>query len=108
MRFFLLKSYTILVKEMITIDIEIQRPNRIKDFFKKLSSKSEDLLFFIIQKIPERFIPGFVINWLNRYVEKKTREIQVQIIRQKWQKMYLEKAVEQIRQQDEKNAQSED
>lgn len=93
---------------MITIDIEIQRPNRIKDFFKKLSSKSEDLLFFIIQKIPERFIPGFVINWLNRYVEKKTREIQVQIIRQKWQKMYLEKAVEQIRQQDEKNAQSED
>jgi len=79
------------------MEIEIKPHSRTKDFFRKLNSKAEDLLFFIIQKLPERFIPSFLMQWLSNYVEKRTMKLQQEIIHQKWEQVTLEKALQEIR-----------
>lgn len=81
---------------MIHINIEIKDRNKIKEFFHKLHNKSEDLLFAIIQKFPERFIPSFLMNWLERYTDRRINQLKQEQIKATWKKMYLEKAVEQI------------
>ena len=92
------------------MEIEIKPHSRTKDFFDKLHSKAEDLLFLIIQKIPERFMPSFLIQWVSNYVEKRTMKLQQEIIRQKWEQVTLEKALQEIRsvQQDIEKAPQED
>lgn len=95
---------------MIIINIELKKPNRFKESFLKLHSKSEDLLFTIIQKLPEKLIPSPLMNWLNRYTTKRISQLQQQIIKQRWQRDTFEKAVEDIRSinHDTKKAPSED
>lgn len=91
------------------MDIEIKPKSKIKVFLLKLQDKSEELLFSIVQKLPESFIPVSLMNWLESYINKRTQELQQEIIRKQWQKIHLEKAVEEIHAaQQVKKAQSED
>ena len=83
-------------KEMLTINIELKSRNKIQKFFHTTQSKLEDLLFSIIQKLPEPLIPSFLINWIESYINKRTKQLQQEIIRQQWQQIHLEKAVEEI------------
>lgn len=82
---------------MIQIDIELKKPNRLKDFFQNFHSKAEDLFFTIISKLPEKLIPSPFMNWLNRYTTKRISQLQQQIIKQRWQQDTLERAVKDIR-----------
>ncbi len=58
------------------------------------------MLFDIILKIPQRFIPSPVMKWINAYTDKRIQELEQQNIKQSWENMYLEKALEEIRQKD--------
>ena len=85
------------------MEIEIKPRNKTKEIFHKLHSRFEDLFFSIIQKLPERLIPSFLIEWLSNYITKRTQQLQQEIIQQKWEQAALEKAVQEIkasRQQD--------
>lgn len=82
---------------MIEINIELKKPNRLKEFFQNFHSKAEDLLFSIIQKLPEKLIPSPLMNWLNQYTTKRISQLQQQIIKQRWQRNTFERAVEDIR-----------
>lgn len=82
---------------MIEINIELKKPNRFKEPILKLHSKSEDLLFTIIQKLPEKLIPSPLMNWLDWYTTKRISQLQQQIIKQRWQRDTFERAVEDIR-----------
>ena len=95
---------------MIAIDIELKDRNRIKEFIQNFHSKAEDILFSIIQKLPEKLIPSSLMNWLDRYTTKRISQLQQQIIKQRWKQDTLEKAVEDIRSinQDTKKAPSDD
>ena len=95
---------------MIIIDVEIKDRNKFKEFFQNLHSKLEDLLFSIIQKLPEKIIPSSLMNWLDRYTTKRISQLQQEIIKQRWQQDTLEKAVSEIRSinQDAKKAPSDD
>lgn len=95
---------------MIDIEIEIKPRSRAKEFIDMIKDKSEDLMFSIITKVPERMIPSPVMQWLTAYLDRRTQELQQEIIRQQWQKVYLEKAVSEIhdRQQDTNKAPQED
>ncbi|MCI8886302.1 MAG: hypothetical protein HFG87_10025 [Dorea sp.] len=87
------------------INIEIKPKSKLQDFFQGLFSKSEDLLFSIVQKLPESFTPPFLMNWLESYLDKHTQELQAEIIRQQWKHIHLEKAIEEIHhQQDNREA----
>ena len=94
---------------MIIIDIELKDHNPIKEFFHKLHNRLEDIAFFIIQKLPERFIPSPLMNWLSRYLDRRINELKQEAIKMTWQNMYLQDAVDDIhsRQQDIKKAPSE-
>lgn len=81
---------------MIDINIEIKKQNRLKEFFHKLHSKSEDILFSIIQKLPDKLIPSALMNWMERYTDKRIAELNQQIIRDRWHTIELEKAVNKI------------
>ena len=77
-------------------------------FFEKMRKMAESLLFAVVLKIPERFVPSFVMNWMKRYIEKRKQELQEQLIKQRWEQMKLEKVVAEIRQQDRTKAPQED
>lgn len=90
---------------MIIIDIEIKTRSKAKEFSNRLHDTLEDVLFSIVQKLPESLIPPFIMNWLDRYTDKCIKRIQEDITRQKWQQIYLEKAIEEIHaKQDKKKA----
>lgn len=92
------------------IDIEIKDRNKTKEFFHKLHSKLENILFSIIQKLPDKYIPQWLMNFLSRYLDKRIRELKQQSIKMTWQNMYLQDAVNDIhkKQQGIKKAPSED
>ena len=92
------------------IDIEIRKPNRIKDFFHKLHSRLEDILFSIIQKLPERFIPSILMDWMEQYLNNHINQLQQETIKQNWKNVYLQKAVTEIhnKQQDIKETPSDE
>ncbi|WP_277935636.1 hypothetical protein, partial [Parablautia muri] len=69
---------------MIIIDIEIKDRNRIKEFFRKLYGKLEDILFTIISRTPEKLIPSPLMNWLSRYLDKRINELKQQSIKMTW------------------------
>lgn len=81
------------------INIEIQKPNRFKDLLHKIFNRLEDLMFSIIQKLPEKMIPHFLMDWMERYTDKRLAELKQQIIRDQWKKIALEKAIENIHKQ---------
>lgn len=64
----------------------------------KIHSKSEDLLLFIVQKTPEKMIPGFLVEWMENYTTKRLAALKQEIIRKRWQTMELEKSVDNIHQ----------
>lgn len=93
---------------MIQIDIEIKKRSRVKEFFNLIKNKLEDSMFSIIQKLPEKFIPRFLMEWLDKYTTQRVNELKYQTIKQTWIKISLEKAINNIRQQDIEKAPSED
>ena len=90
---------------MIKINIELKDRSRIKELLHKLHSRVEDIAFSIIMKLPERFIPQWLMEWLDQYTTKRISQLKQQNIHDTWQKMYLEKAADEIanRQQDKKS-----
>ena len=95
---------------MIVIDIEIRKPNRIKELSQNFRSRLEDLIFSIIQKLPERLIPSVLMDWMEQYLNKRITQLQQETIKQNWKNVYLQKAVTEIhnKQQDIKEAPSDD
>ena len=56
----------------------------------------EDMIFFIISKLPESLIPHFLMEWLDRYTTKRIAELKHQIIKDNWRTVALEKIVDDI------------
>lgn len=54
------------------------------------------MLFPIIQKLPYKLIPSALINWMERYTDKRIAELNQQIIRDRWHTIKLEKAINEI------------
>lgn len=105
--FFLYNSIN--YRRTITMDIEIRPKNKTKEFLSNLHDKSEDLLFFLIRKTPDKLIPQSIMTWFENYLDRRSKKLQQEIIHQQWRQLYLEKAVEEIRSaQQRKKAQSED
>lgn len=81
---------------MIYINIEIQKHNRFKDTLHKIHNKTEDILFHIFLKIPEKYIPASFMKWMENYTNKRVSELQQQLVRNRWHTIELEKAVDNI------------
>ena len=79
------------------INIEIKKPNRLKEFSSRCHDHAENILFWIIQRMPERFIPNFLMDWLDRYTTKRIAQLKQQIIKDNWKEVGLEKALDDIR-----------
>ena len=82
---------------MIIIEIDLKKRNRLKEFFHKLHDRLEDITFSIIQRIPEKFIPQWLMNRLEKYLDKRISELKQQSIQMTWRNMYLQSAVNDIR-----------
>lgn len=82
---------------MIIIDIELKDRNHIKDFFHKLHSRLENIAFFIIQKLPEKFIPHWLMDRFEKYLDKRISELKQEYIKMTWRNMYLQNTVNDIR-----------
>lgn len=87
--------------------IDLKPRNPLQELLDKSHSKAEDLLFSIIQHLPA--VPSFLANWLEKYMDKRIAELQHETIKQQWDKISLEKVVDDIhdRQQGKEKAPSE-
>lgn len=54
------------------------------------------MMFSIIMKLPERFVPHSLMEWLDRYTTKRINQLKQQNIKQTWHNMYLQDAVNDI------------
>ena len=61
-------------------------------------NKTENILFLLIKKLPEKFIPHFLMEWLQQYMYKRIAELNQQIVQDKWKSMELHKIADTIRQ----------
>lgn len=95
---------------MDIINIEIRKPNQIKELLHNFHDRLEDTLFSIIQKLPERLIPHWLMNWMEQYLNKRITQLQQEAIKQNWKNVYLQKAITEIhnKQRDIKGAPSDD
>ena len=89
---------------MIIIDIELKDHNHIKEFFHKLHSRLEDIAFSVIQRIPEKFLSHRLMNWLEKYLDKRISELKQESIKMTWRNMYLQNAVNEIYSADHKES----
>ena len=64
-----------------------------------MHDKSEDLMFSIILKIPEKIIPSFLMRFLDTYTTKRIHALERENIRQQWKTVYLQNAVKSIQYQ---------
>lgn len=78
------------------MNYEITPQNRAREFFHQIHDKLEDTFFRIIQKLPERFIPSTLMHWADRYLDKRIQQLKQETIRQNWNQIYLNQALEEI------------
>ena len=50
--------------------LQIKESNKIKEFSDNLFSRLEDMMFNIILKVPQRFIPTPVMKRINAYMDR--------------------------------------
>ena len=84
------------LKELVGMNYEITPRNRTKDILRQIYDKLEDFLFWIIQNIPEKFIPSTLMHWADRYLDKRIQQLKQETIRQNWNQIYLNQALEEI------------
>lgn len=84
------------LKELVYMNYEITPRSRAKDFSRQIHDKLENFLFWIIQKLPERFIPDTLMHWADRYLDKRIQQLKQETIRQNWNQIYLNQALEEI------------
>lgn len=90
------------IEELIAIRIELKPESKFEKLTSKLHNTFENILFSLIQKIPERFIPQFIIKWVGNYATKRTQQLQQDIIRQRWEQVELERFLQEIKAEKEK------
>lgn len=78
------------------MNYEITPRNRAREFFHQIHDKLEDFLFWILQKIPKKFIPDTLMHWADRYLDKRIQQLKQETIRQNWDKVYLDQALREI------------
>lgn len=86
----------IIFKGVIEINIEIEKPNRLKEFFRKCHSRLEDMMFDIVQKLPDKLLTDSLMNWMDRYTTKRINQLKQQNVKNTWTNVYLQKAVDEI------------
>ena len=90
----IIKIFKNILRELITINnIELKKPNRLKEFFHRCYNRIEDILFFIISKLPEKFIPEPLMLFMDKYTSKRIAELKHQLIKNNWRTVALEKVV---------------
>ena len=80
-------------KGVIIIEIEFKDRNHIKDSFRAIHSRLENMAFFIIQQTPEKFLPHWLINSLDKYLDRRISELEQESIKMTWHNMYLQNSL---------------
>ena len=93
---------------MIKIDIKLKKRSIVKESLHNLHSASEDLLFKLIMKLPDRFIPSALMECLDGYTTKRINQLKQQNVKNTWRNVYLEKVVNDINSRTQKEAPSND
>lgn len=82
---------------IIIRNIEVWERSKAKEFTNKIKSKAEDILFNIIEILPDKLIPEFLMNWMERYLEKRLAELKHEQVKGAWRQVELEQVVKEIR-----------
>lgn len=60
-------------------------------------NRIEDVIFFILLRIPKSLIPSFILIHLEHYLYQRTNTLQCEIIRNRWKNIELDTALEKIK-----------
>lgn len=78
------------------MDIKLNDSNQIKDFFRMVHSRLENIAFFIIRQMPEKFLPHWFIDSLDKYLDRRISELEHESIKMTWRNLYLQKSITEI------------
>ena len=78
------------------MNYEIIPDRKIKEIFRQIHNRSEDFLFWMIQKTPEEFIPSSLMVWINNYMDRRITNLKHETTRQNWNKAYFDNALKEI------------
>lgn len=78
------------------INIEVKDQNKKQDILKKIQSKAEDVLLWLVEHLPEKMTPRFLMNWFEKYLNRRKAELEREIVKANWNKTYLEIAVNEL------------
>lgn len=93
---------------MIIIEIKIEDRSKFKDFLSTLRSKIEGLVFLFLQNIPERYIPQFLMEWLDNCLTKRIQQLKAEFLKNTWRNIHLENVVNDINAKTQKEAPADD
>lgn len=79
------------------MNIELKQPSKIKTIISKCSSRLEDLLFSVLLKVPSKLLPSFVGPQIDRYIEKRIHQLQLETTKATWKSVQLESALQEIK-----------
>lgn len=74
------------------MEYTINRHNKIQTILKNIKSKSEDIFLSVLLLLARFSQSEKLAALIKRYTEKKTQQLQQEIIRLKWDKFTLDKA----------------
>lgn len=77
--------------------IEIEQPSKLKETARKIKSKSEDILFTLIEKVPDGLIPLFIMSWLSHYLDNQISKLNQQVVQERWKTVELEQLYRDIK-----------
>ena len=81
-------------------NLEITKQNRFKQFCSRFRRITEEKLFNLLIKIPDKLLPLFAVKWIGNYVNKRNSELRIQATRMKYNNAYLLQAVEDLQNQE--------
>lgn len=79
------------------MNIKLQQPNKIKALISKCGSSLEDLLFSVLLKVPSKLLPSFVGPHLDRYIENRIHQLQLETTKVTWKSVQLASALQEIK-----------
>ena len=77
-------------------ELEEIRVSNIKGVCGQIKGKTEELLFSTIRLLPECMIPKGVLEWMSRYIDKRTSQIRQEQVKANWKKTELQNVVEKL------------
>lgn len=71
--------------------------NGIRDFSRKLYRNFEYTIISIIEKLPDKCLPPFLLNCLDQYLDRRITDMEFHAVKKNWRNTDLQNTLDSLR-----------